>query len=307
MSGEWEDLATSNTLQWSPTLISDKQKEKERLTRLVHARNIKTDRLLRENATWQHEKHLALTRPDLQERTSCRKTSGMISCGLFIPGKVQSSVATESMSTSKFRPKRQGRLNSVWFPSAPPHEVLRPVSRSFQAEEDATQIAPNLKRTMAVPISPPLRPPDLADETDAVLWCWPMQAQEPSRFGICPVEPTLPNRPKTTPTTSRQGQLGHLGHLGHPGLEGDQKDQKEKEQKDPKDQTEKSRFSRSCCAGKASPVQRSGEMPKDAESCRFKSFNPSVVFHEKLFSENQPLQNLSIQAAPRIKDRALSP
>ena len=220
MSGEWEDLATSNTLQWSPTLISDKQKEKERLTRLVHARNIKTDRLLRENATWQHEKHLALTRPDLQERTSCRKTSGMISCGLFIPGKVQSSVATESMSTSKFRPKRQGRLNSVWFPSAPPHEVLRPVSRSFQAEEDATQIASNLKRTMAVPISPPLRPPDLADETDAVLWCSPMQAQEPSRFGICPVEPTLPNRPKTTPTTSRQGQLGHLGHLGHPGLEG---------------------------------------------------------------------------------------
>ena len=292
MSGEWEDLATSNTLQWSPTLISDKHKEKERLTRLVHARNIKTDRLLRENATWQHEKHLALTRPDLQERTSCRKTSGTISCGLFIPGKVQSPIATESMSTSKFRPKRQGRLNSVWFPSAPPHEVLRPVSRSFQ-EEDATQFAPNLKRTMAVPISPPLRPPDLADETDAVLWCWPMQAQEPSRFGICP-EP----RPKTTPITSRPGQLGHfgpLGHLGHSGLEG-------QEQKE----TEKSRL-RSCCAGKASPLQRTGEMPKDAESCRFKSFNPSVVFHEKLFSENKPLQNLSIQAAPRIKDRALSP
>ena len=295
MSGEWEDLAASNTLQWSPTLISDKQKEKERLTRLVHARNIETDRLLRENATWQHEKHLALTRPDLQERTSCRKTSGTISCGLFIPGKVRSPIAAESMSTSKFRPKRPGRLNSVWFPSAPPHEILRPVNRRFQ-EEDASQIAPNLKRTMAVPISPPLRPPDLADETDAVLWCWPMtpMTQEPS-FGICPVEPTLPKRPKTTPTTSRQGQFGQ----GHSGLEG--QDQKEK---DPKDQTEKSRF-RSCC-GKASLVQRSGEMPRDAESCRFKSFNPSVVFHEKLFSENQPLQNLSIQAAPRIKDRALS-
>ena len=238
ISGEWEDLATSNTLQWSPTLIADRQKEKERLTRLVHSRNIKTDRLLRENATWQHEKHLALTRPDLQERLSSRKASGTVpsdfSCGLFIPGKVQ--IRSES---------RGKRLNSIWFPSAPPHEVLRPLSRK-------TEDAMSLKRTMAVAVSPPLRPPDLElDETDAVLWCWPME----DKFKAFPVEP---QRPQTTPASSRS-------------------------------------------TGKAPPVQRSGELPKDAASCRFRSFNPAVVFHEKLFSENKPLQNLSIQAAPRIK------
>ncbi|CAE7262124.1 unnamed protein product, partial [Symbiodinium necroappetens] len=62
---EWEDLVITKPSQWSPNMVAEKQKEKERLKRQLHSRNIKTDRLLKENSTWQHERHLLLTRPDL--------------------------------------------------------------------------------------------------------------------------------------------------------------------------------------------------------------------------------------------------
>ena len=101
----WEELAQS-AMQWSPTLVADKQRARERLVREVQRRNVETHRLLQQNQAWQHEKHLALTRPELAEKG--KRLSGQ-TC-VFIPGKAK------------------GRLSGVWCPSEPPAEVLRPRS-----------------------------------------------------------------------------------------------------------------------------------------------------------------------------------
>lgn len=152
-----------SAMQWSPTLVADKQRARERLVKEVQRRNIEMHRLLQLNQAWQHEKHLALTRPELMDKPGARRVSGQLTCGLFIPGKVQS-----------------GRLSAVWCPSAPPAEVLRPTA------------VEKLRRVMAVPQSPALRPPPLdASCQDAVLCCWPLDTPEPPK--------PLPARPHTVP------------------------------------------------------------------------------------------------------------
>jgi len=153
---EWEDLVITKPSQWSPNIVAEKQKEKERLKRQLHSRNIKTDRLLKENSTWQHERHLLLTRPDLCEKATCRRTSGEIKGGIFIPGAV--------------------RLGSN-LPQPPQPEVLKATPKSTTP--------PPLQRVMVVAVSPSLRPPYLCeddDNPDAFLCCRPM-----------PVRPQVPS------------------------------------------------------------------------------------------------------------------